>query len=397
MPGDGSTRDCRNWPITPVSEVDTLVLPMAGPAPGADFVREFGPVSTIPVAGRWDTQFMLLSQVPDAETRLKHFRAYGRGSRHAALSAPVLAEVKAAIDAKPYDLVHVARLYLAETALAAPARSICTLDLDEDDAWAWRQLARAQSKDEAAWSEAEADAEDRLLARAARQFGRIFIAGAADQASLATRHPAIATEVIENAIAFPAEAERRDDGHTLLFVGALGYAPNRDGLLWFLSEVWPRLRAETKGAVRLRVVGAPIPAELAELDGRNGVEFLGAVPDLAPIYQAATLALAPLRTGGGTRLKIIEAVAHCIPVVSTSLAARGLGFAAGDSMWLADSPLEFSDAILAALADPKARQTRADVAYRRAQPLHNRARVVDRLASRFAALLARKPPDQETR
>ena len=146
-----------------VARIDTLVLPIAGPAPGRDFTAEFGPVSAIPVAGRQDTRFMLLSQIADARQRLEQFRAYGRGSRHAALSVPVLAEVKAAIGAGDYDLVHVGRLYLAEAALAAEARTLGTLDLDEDDAWAWRQVAQGQPAEGqpaegAAWSEAEADA-----------------------------------------------------------------------------------------------------------------------------------------------------------------------------------------------------------------------------------------------
>jgi len=382
-----------------VARIDTLVLPIAGPAPGRDFTAEFGPVSAIPVAGRQDTRFMLLSQIADARQRLEQFRAYGRGSRHAALSVPVLAEVKAAIGAGDYDLVHVGRLYLAEAALAAEARTLGTLDLDEDDAWAWRQVAQGQPAEGqpaegAAWSEAEADAEDRLLARVAPRFSEVFVSGSADQASLAVRHPRIATEIIENAIAFPASTQRSDDGQTLLFVGALGYAPNRDGLRWFLREVWPRLRSETGRRIRLRVVGAPIPAEIAELT-IEGLELLGAVPDLAPLYREATLALAPLHTGGGTRLKLIEAAAYRVPMVATSIAARGLDFASADSMWLADSARDFGDAILAALHDPAARQARADKARQRASALHDRAGVVDRLASRFAALLARRPAERE--
>lgn len=370
--------------LSRVADVDTLVLPVSGPPPEAP-LGGGGETFTIPVAGRTDTQFLLLSRTSDADERLRQFKQYGRGSRHAALSMPVLADVRRAIAGQHYDLVHVGRLYLAETAVDLGA-TISTLDLDEDDAWAWRRLAATQPSGEAAWSMAEAEAEDRLLGRLGSTFDARFISGPADQKSLSGRFPGLDFELVANAIAFPQTTARRDDGNTVLFVGAFGYQPNVEGVLWFVRQVWPRIREATDA--RLRLVGRDMPEQIRQLAMLPGIEVLGAVDDVSDAYAEATVAIAPLRTGAGTRVKLIEAAAHLVPMVSTSLAARGLDFATPETMWIADAPAAFADAVLSALASPKERDRRAGAAHRLAKPAHDRTQVVDKLASRFAGMLA---------
>ena len=303
------------------------------------------------------------------------------------MSTDVLADVRRAVAAAPYRVVHVGRLYLSDCISASAGNAIWTLDLDEDDGWAWRYLAQTQALGEAAWSRAEADAEDQLLARMSTLYGHLFVAGPANSETVKVRHPALQVEISENAIAFPPLVSRSEQGDSLLFVGALSYAPNRDGLLWFMRHVWPLLQ-NTASPPRLRVAGGPIPAEVAEIGNWDRVELLGHVPDLAPLYAGAALALAPLHTGAGTRLKVIEAVAHGVPVVATSIGVRGLSFAQRDTIWLADTAESFSTAILEALAHPAERRARAEMAYSRARATHDRLLVVDRLASRFAAVLA---------
>lgn len=365
--------------LSRVAALDTLVLPVSGPPPND------GEALTVPVAGRADTRFTLLSRIADPAERLRQFRLYGRGSRHAHLSAPVLADVQNLCARHRYDLAHLCRLYLADAVDSISARCT-TLDLDEDDAWAWRRLAATQPEPAASWSEAEADAEDRLLARRGPAFDALFVSGEADRAALEARHPSLAPAIVPNAIAFPEVPERRDDGRTLLFVGAFGYAPNVDGILWFARNVWPRIHAAAP-AIRLRLVGRDPPVPIRTLHGYANIELLGPVGDVSSAYAEATLAIAPLLTGGGTRLKLIEAAAHAVPVVATTTAARGLDFIGPDTAWLADEPAVFADAILAALADPAARARCATVSRRRARGTHDRVQVVERLALRFARML----------
>lgn len=109
----------------------------------------------------------------------------------------------------------------------------------------------------------------------------------------------------------------------IVFVGLLNYHPNIEAAVAFARGVWPRLR-EAMPEYRLTLVGAqPAPSVLALRD-IPGVEVTGTVPDLRPYYREAVAAIVPLRTGGGTRLKILEALAAGVPVVSTPLGAEGL-------------------------------------------------------------------------
>ena len=356
-------------------------------AAGQDNVR------IVDATSHTDTQFRLLMQVSDRAERLHQFRAYGRGSRHAALTAALLAEIGRLVDDGRYDLIHIGRLYLADAIAAVPHQGIATLDLDEDDAAAWHLLAKRQPSVEAEWSLAEADAEDRLIEKRAPSFDRLFVAGPSDRRSLVARHPGLPVDVIENTAAFSQTMDRRDGIPTVLFVGSLGYAPNLEGVLWFLAEVWPEVRRRSD-VVRCRIVGRAIPKSILGLDGKDGIEIVSDAEDLAPHYNAATLAVAPLFTGGGTRLKVIEAAAYGVAMVATTRAIAGLDFADGESLWVADDRTAFVEAVLTALGSSAARSQRAALARSRARASHDHAAVTKRLALTFSSLLQRRQQDE---
>jgi glycosyltransferase involved in cell wall biosynthesis len=140
------------------------------------------------------------------------------------------------------------------------------------------------------------------------------------------------------------------DGGTLLFFGALDYPPNVDGLLFFLDEIWPRI-ASTHPSARVRILGRRPPPELLARQGPR-VEVAGFVEDLRPSLAAAAAVIVPLRLGGGTRLKILEAMAMARPVVSTTLGAEGIGAASGRELLLADDPARFAAELRRLLDDP---------------------------------------------
>ncbi len=129
----------------------------------------------------------------------------------------------------------------------------------------------------------------------------------------------------------------------VLFVGSLSYGPNHEGLGWLVEAVWPSVRSRHPEAV-LRVVGGGLddahPAHETE-----GVEVLGRINDLTPELQRASVAVVPIHWGGGTRIKILEAFAHGVATVSTTLGAAGLGAAHGRELLLADEPGQFADAV----------------------------------------------------
>jgi glycosyltransferase involved in cell wall biosynthesis len=128
---------------------------------------------------------------------------------------------------------------------------------------------------------------------------------------------------------------------TLLFFGTLSYGPNVEGLVWFCREVLPKVRA-SRPNVRLEVVGLNPPPEVTELGRLPRVHITGFVSDIRPKLWEATMCIVPLRVGGGTRLKVLEALAAGCPVVSTTLGAEGLSLIDGEHLVIADTPEEFA-------------------------------------------------------
>ncbi|HRX90254.1 MAG TPA: glycosyltransferase [Steroidobacteraceae bacterium] len=151
---------------------------------------------------------------------------------------------------------------------------------------------------------------------------------------------------------FRPRQERKHGGGRIVFVGSMDWMPNEDGIRWFLVEVLPRVR-DTQGNAKLIVVGRSPSAGLRELAARSSVlEVTGTVPDVRPYLEDAALSIVPLRIGGGTRLKIYEAMAMRVPVVSTSIGAEGLPLRHGEHLLLADTAQEFANAITGLLGDP---------------------------------------------
>jgi sugar transferase (PEP-CTERM/EpsH1 system associated) len=139
----------------------------------------------------------------------------------------------------------------------------------------------------------------------------------------------------------------------IVFVGSMSYHANIAAAQWFAREIWPRLH-DRFPRWKLTLVGSnPVPAVRA-LESLPGVEVTGTVPDVRPFYIQAVAAVAPLRTGSGTRLKILEAMAAGVPVVSTALGAEGLALAHGKEILIADTAEQWMDA-LASLAGSRPR------------------------------------------
>jgi glycosyltransferase involved in cell wall biosynthesis len=157
------------------------------------------------------------------------------------------------------------------------------------------------------------------------------------------------TEVVPNGVPplpppAPPAPLAADEPLRLLFVGSLNYEPNHRGLAWFASEVLPLVRARVP--VQVDAVGAGRRGASAP-----GIEFRGRVDDLAPLYRRASAAIVPLLAGGGSRLKVLEALAMGTPLVSTRLGAEGFDLAAGRHALLADDPSAFAGEILRLEAD----------------------------------------------
>jgi polysaccharide biosynthesis protein PslH len=146
----------------------------------------------------------------------------------------------------------------------------------------------------------------------------------------------------------------------LVFVGSLDWAPNIDGIDWFQREVLPAILRRKPGC-SIAIVGRKPPKAIQELATRYpGVQVTGTVPDVRPWLWGSKVSIVPLRVGGGTRLKIYEAMAAGVPVVSTTIGAEGLGARDGDTIRIADEPEQFAAACVALLDDAAERERLRD-------------------------------------
>ena len=134
------------------------------------------------------------------------------------------------------------------------------------------------------------------------------------------------------------------------FVGLLGWTPNVDAALWLTERVWPLVRREMPEA-RLVLVGRD-PAPAVRALAAEDVTVTGTVPDVTPYLARARVAVAPLRAGGGSRLKILEALDAGRPVVATTVGAEGLEKLVDRGILLADDPAEFAAKVVSLLRDP---------------------------------------------
>ncbi|MFN8625138.1 MAG: glycosyltransferase family 4 protein [Candidatus Binatia bacterium] len=146
---------------------------------------------------------------------------------------------------------------------------------------------------------------------------------------------------------------RRSSANHVLHIGTMHWPPNSDGVCWFATQVYPRIRAE-RADVAFDVVGARPPRRVRALAARgNGIAVTGYVDDPTPYLERAAALLVPLRAGGGMRVKILNALAQELPVVTTSIGCGGIAVEDGKHVLVADSPGDFASAVLRLLRDPQ--------------------------------------------
>lgn len=186
---------------------------------------------------------------------------------------------------------------------------------------------------------------------------------------------------------FPGGPRRAD---SVLFVGNFSHRPNLQAIEYFCAEIWPEVR-RLRPQATLTAVGANAPTDLLQrFDGRDGITFTGLVKDIREPLSTHAVFVAPILTGAGVRVKILEAFASGIPVVSTPFGAEGLEVVPGESGFLAATPREFSQAVLTLLEDP-ARATRmAAAAHELALSKYDWATVASRLDAIYQDLVEAK-------
>jgi glycosyltransferase involved in cell wall biosynthesis len=237
------------------------------------------------------------------------------------------------------------------------------------------------------WAEAEATAFDRMAVTWLPKFDVVFAASRQEANSFSGLATGIQT--VPNLLAAPPanlHSRRRRRPPTILFVGTLGYPPNADAVVWFVSRVWPRLQRALHHRVRLAIVGRNPPEAVARLRWRRGVTVAGSVPDVGCYYREADIAIVPLAAGGGTRFKVIEAAAYGVPLVTTAFGIAGTTFHRGVDVLVADDHENFVRRCLLLLRDGSLSRRLVASARIRAKrdysPVYWRARVADLVSAK---------------
>jgi glycosyltransferase involved in cell wall biosynthesis len=154
---------------------------------------------------------------------------------------------------------------------------------------------------------------------------------------------------------FKPEENAPSAGPLVVFVGAMDWKPNVDAVEYFCNEVWPAVQAKVPG-VQFRIVGRNPGPRIQRL-ASTSVQITGSVPSVVEHLREAAVVVVPLRIGGGTRLKIYEAMAAGKAVVSTTIGAEGLDVKHATDIWLADDVIAFAAGVVMFLEDPTARHS----------------------------------------
>ena len=185
---------------------------------------------------------------------------------------------------------------------------------------------------------------------------------------------------------FRLEGRERD---TMLFVGNFKHPPNRAALEWFVERVLPRVQRRRSQA-RLIVVGAQAPGAFIEAMKRADIEYLGAVEEIRESLSRYAVFVAPILSGSGVRVKLLEAFAAGIPVVSTGVGAEGIATESGTLLELADDADAFAEAVLALLSDPEKAERLARTARREVEANWDMTTITRRLLEHYREVVRRK-------
>ena len=267
-------------------------------------------------------------------------------------SAAMKRALKRLLDARAFDIVQLESIHLMACLpiiRAAGKRPLIVCDWHNVESKLMRRYAEREPR---FLRRAYARRTARLMSvfekRALREFDAHIVVSESDAEHLRGINPDARIFVIENGVDTAHYCSTEGEGsnrNRIVYVGSMDYHANIVAVVEFARQVWPGVRQERPELI-FTIVGRNPAARVRELASIPGVEVTGTVSDVRPFYQQAVAAIVPLRVGGGSRLKILEAMAAGVPVVSTGLGAEGLDVNDHENILIADTSEELQRAIL---------------------------------------------------
>lgn len=341
------------------NRVTLLSFAESGSLPALDYLASLGtvlpPIEVPARSGRDRLRQLLTTGEPDLSLRLR--------------SEPFAAALADALRRFDFDAVQIEGIELAhymKVVRHVAPRARIVLDCHNAETELQRRALRADAGKPARWPAALFSAlqvgrlerferwalgeTDAVIAVSPNDRDHLTRLSAAQQRAIVVVPNTIAVD--EYAWSGDVQSPERFD---VVFTGKMDYRPNIDGVLWFAEAIWPRVLAQRPGAT-WGIVGQRPHPRLERLKELLGVTLTGRVPIVQPYLAGCQVYVVPLRIGSGTRLKLIEAMAAGLAIVSTTIGAEGFPVMPGENIALADDPAEFAAAILELLANTQQRQ-----------------------------------------
>lgn len=293
--------------------------------------------------------------------RLTALRALFSGASYTAswlVSAPARAAIARQLDAVAYDLVHFDTIGLAPYRDLLPARPATLTHHNIESHMMMRRADNSANPIARSYFRHEARLLENLERATAPRFVRHITCSDLDAARLHDIAPEAQVVTIPNGVDCDYFISARPDPrpYSLVFVGTMDWYPNVDAMRFFLSDVWPAVKARLPGTT-LDIAGSNPPRSLIERARMlPGVTVHGYVSDVRPLIDSAALYICPIRDGGGTKLKVLDAFAMRKCVVAHPIACEGIEVSAGENVVLAEAPGDFVERIVSLLEDADARR-----------------------------------------
>ena len=370
------------------------------------FVLDLGARSVTSLSGPFtlDSRFLRAESLAPGDERLAILQSLPI-PKHMKFATPDTTEALAkTVGSNTPDIIHVfrsdlllcARELADRMAVETGRRPFLVADLDDDETESLARLAEIvtiySSKAFGREFTLSAELTRQVFERELRHFDVICICSERDRVRLQQTYPDVRVEVLSNTapvLPSPTNPGKRasSDALRILFVGLLCYGPNIDAVELLVGGIVPEIRRRTDRKVLLDIVGREAGDDMIQRWTAAGAEVHNGPEDLTPFYERADIVAVPIRSAGGTRIKILEAFAHGVPVVSSPIGAEGLEVENGEHILIGDSIAEISEACIRLASDSilsasMARQAR-DLVERRYGP----ARVRSDLAQIYAPVL----------
>lgn len=257
------------------------------------------------------------------------------------------------------DLIHCEWTPYAVNMISPPVRLPAVLSTHNVESQIWQKTCRVQRNPLKKlyflmqWKKMEL-----FEKRQCRRFGRVLAVSEQDRRLLSRWAPFDRIDVVPNGVDtdyFQPAGTDMEEPNSVVFLGSLDWHPNIDAVEYFIGSIWPLVTKSLDGC-RFIVIGRnPSPALRRMLPPDGSVEVRADVPDVRPHLKSASACVVPLRIGGGSRIKILEAFAMAKALVSTTVGAEGLEVQPGKHLLLADTPVGFASALVRLLRDGEMR------------------------------------------